>query len=168
MIEITARAPEGSKSPILAGTVKLERNHVMKRCPPPRRSSKPFGSIVGHDESSKLPSPPFGWTSYAVFHAAPALGIAGTSTIFASMFFHCPPKTAMPSTVVRSTTREGGSTGATTGNTGATGGGAWAAPATTIPDTIPSARQLAFNIEPLLCGVLRLVAGFFPDRLGFG
>src|SRR5258705_9921841 len=126
MIEITARAPEGSKSPIFAGTVKVERNHVMKRCPPPRRSSKPFGSIVVHHESATLASPPFGWTSYAVFHAGPALGIAATSTIFASMFLHCPPNTAMPSTVGRSTTREGGSTGATTGNTEATGG-AWAA-----------------------------------------
>src|SRR5437762_4104318 len=159
MIEITARAPAVSKSPIFAGTVRLERNHVMKRCPPPRRSSRPFGSIVVHDESSTLASPPFGWTSYAVFHAGPALGIAGTSTIFASMFFHCPPKTAMPSTVVRSTTREGGSTGATTGNTGATGGGACAPAATTIPDTNPSARQLALNIAPPLCGFLRLVAG---------
>src|SRR5678815_650231 len=112
----TAIAPVVSKSPIFAGTVRLVRNQVMNRWPPPRRSSSPFGSIVGHDESSKLASPAFGVMSYDVFHAGPAFGIAGASTIFTSMFFQRPLNAAIPSGVVRFTTYAAGIDGAMTGS----------------------------------------------------
>src|SRR5689334_1666952 len=48
-----------------------------------------------------------------------ALGMAGPSTIFASMLFHCAPKTADPSGVIRSTTLTGTSEGGICGRGGA-------------------------------------------------
>src|SRR5262249_7945412 len=44
-----------------------------------------------------------------------ASGIAGTSTIFASVVFHCAPNAADPSLVIQSTTNVGGREGATAG-----------------------------------------------------
>src|SRR5882724_7395519 len=44
-----------------------------------------------------------------------ASGIAGTSMIFASRVFHCAPKMADPSRVIRSTLHTGGSAGAMAG-----------------------------------------------------
>src|SRR5512132_1713910 len=44
-----------------------------------------------------------------------ASGIAGTSMIFASLVFHCAPKMADPSSVIRSTIHTGGSDGAMAG-----------------------------------------------------
>src|SRR5207302_10154506 len=44
-----------------------------------------------------------------------ASGIAGTSMIFASRVFHCAPKMADPSNVIRSTVHTGGSAGAMAG-----------------------------------------------------
>src|SRR5437867_1842631 len=44
-----------------------------------------------------------------------ASGIAGTSMIFASLVFHCAPKIAAPSSVIRSTIHTGGSDGAMAG-----------------------------------------------------
>src|SRR5262245_59617710 len=44
-----------------------------------------------------------------------ASGIAGTSIIFASRVFHCAPKMADPSSVIRSTVHTGGSDGAMAG-----------------------------------------------------
>src|SRR6266581_7592237 len=44
-----------------------------------------------------------------------ASGIAGTSMIFASRVFHCAPKMADPSSVIRSTVHTGGSDGAMAG-----------------------------------------------------
>src|SRR2546427_12204935 len=56
-----------------------------------------------------------------------ASGIAGTSMILASRVFHCAPKMADPSSVIRSTVHTGGSAGAMAGcgaANGRTGGGA--------------------------------------------
>src|SRR2546430_14823871 len=56
-----------------------------------------------------------------------ASGIAGTSMIFASRAFHCAPKMADPSSVIRSTVHTGGSAGAMAGcgaAIGRTGGAA--------------------------------------------
>src|SRR5215831_4352069 len=44
-----------------------------------------------------------------------ASGIAGTSMILASLVFHCAPKMADPSSVIRSTVHTGGSDGAIAG-----------------------------------------------------
>src|SRR6266852_7068134 len=44
-----------------------------------------------------------------------ASGIAGTSMIFASRVFHCAPKMADPSSVIKSTVHTGGSDGAMAG-----------------------------------------------------
>src|SRR5438128_158900 len=44
-----------------------------------------------------------------------ASGIAGTSTILASVVFHCAPNTADPSLVIKSTTCVGGRAGAMAG-----------------------------------------------------
>src|SRR5215472_2995625 len=50
-----------------------------------------------------------------------ASGIAGTSMIFASLVFHCAPKIADPSSVIKSTLHTGGNAGAMAG-CGATNG----------------------------------------------
>src|SRR5215472_8500652 len=44
-----------------------------------------------------------------------ASGIAGTSMIFASLVFHCAPKIADPSSVIKSTLHTGGNAGAMAG-----------------------------------------------------
>src|SRR2546428_10861206 len=56
-----------------------------------------------------------------------ASGIAGTSMILASLVFHCAPKMADPSSVIKSTVHTGGSDGAMAGcgdANGRTGGAA--------------------------------------------
>src|SRR5688572_13945598 len=103
----TASEPAVSNVPIRSGIVSRMRYHVMNTPPPPRRSFSPFGSIVGHDESSKRASPAFGCRSYDTFHGA-ALGRGGPSTILASMLRQLPAKTAAPSVVIRSTMFAGG------------------------------------------------------------
>src|SRR5262249_1930404 len=64
-------------------------------------------------------------------YSGKAFAIAGTSTIFASIVFHCALKTADPSAVIRSTTCTGTSEGGICGSGGsagaaAGGAGAWA------------------------------------------
>ena len=70
--------------------------------------------------------------------------MAGPSTIFASMFFHCALNAAMPSGVIRSTTWFGGSDDGITGGGGAGAAtGAGGGPCATVTAEIvrePAAR----------------------------
>src|SRR5712691_9948360 len=136
-------APAVSKLPIFAGIVRFVRNQRKDILPPPRRSARPFGSIVGQDESSKPLSPACGLMSYDVLYPGMAFGNAGPSTIFASMVFHCARNAAMPSAVIRSTkwagTRDGAMTGSGAGATGAAGACA-AAIVAIVMGTAPTAH----------------------------
>src|SRR2546426_10678797 len=131
-------APAVSKFPIFAGIVRFVRNQRKDTLPPPRRSARPFGSIVGQDESSKPLSPACGLMSYDVLYPGMAFGNAGPSTIFASMVFHCAWKAAMPSAVIRSTKWAGTRDGAITGNGAGAAGAAGACAAATVMGTAPS------------------------------
>src|SRR5262245_7956072 len=99
--------------------VRFARYQMKETLPPPRRAASPLASIVGHDESSKPLSPAWGWMSYDALYSGMALAIAAPSTIFASMVFHCAPKTADPSGVIKSTTCAGVSDGGILGSGGA-------------------------------------------------
>src|SRR5262249_12713548 len=78
-------------------------------------AARAVGSIAGQDESSKPLSPAWGSMSWVVLNSGMASGIAGTSTIFASVVFHCAPNAADPSLVIKSTTNVGGRDGPTAG-----------------------------------------------------
>src|SRR5436309_12475439 len=125
-------APAVSNFPICAGIVRFVRNQRKDTLPPPRRSARPLGSIVGQDESSKPLPPACGLMSYDVLNPGMAFGNAGPSTIFASMVFHCARNDAMPSAVIRSTKRAGTRDGAKTGSGGAGAAGAGGACAAAI------------------------------------
>src|SRR5262249_46666110 len=71
-----------------------------------------------------------------------ASGIAGTSTIFASVVLHCAPNAADPSLVIKSTTNVGGREGATAGRS--------ACAAAIVPEKAAAAAASASRSEPFL------------------
>src|SRR5262245_64239498 len=101
-----------------------------------------------------------------------ASGIAGTSIIFASRVFHCAPKMADPSSVIRSTVHTGGSDGAMAGCGDANGrtgvaammtGGAtrWCCVGMAAPLMLPPARYACVGGR----GVGRKGSGQFGEKL---
>src|SRR5215472_1758267 len=71
-----------------------------------------------------------------------ASDIAGTSTIFASVVFHCAPNAADPSLVIKSTTKVGGREGATAGRS--------ACAVAIVPENAAAAAASASRTEPFL------------------
>src|SRR5262245_30106293 len=100
-----------------------------------------------------------------------ASGIAGTSMILASLVFHCAPKMADPSSVIKSTLHTGGSDGAMAGCGAANGrtgvaammtGGAtrWCCVGMAAPLMLPPA------MEALVRGrCMQQYHGFTPDGM---
>src|SRR5262249_27880408 len=71
-----------------------------------------------------------------------ASGIAETSTIFASVVFHCAPNAADPALVIKSTTNVGGREGATAGRSDCA--------AAIVPEKAAAAAASASRSEPFL------------------